>query len=142
MLYDFMNEPYYREYLLVVEDKLSEKIDMESEVDELVLNVQNDFMEKAGVSLNDLKWLIDNQGVETARYMAKKYEIYIEPDGGEEGIVNDLPMINFPIGHLVEYFLILKKPEGLLDYVRSIRIPSANKYVKEIKKIFNDVQHA
>jgi len=51
-------------------------------------------------------------------------------------------MINFPLGHLIEYFLILKKPENLVGYIRSIRIPGAKKYAKEIKRIFDDIQQA
>lgn len=141
-LNDFMNEDFYRDYLLTVEERLSEKIDMKSKVSEIILNLENEFLEKAEVSLNDIKWLIENHREETAQYMVKKNEIYLEPDGGEEGIVNYPPTVDFPIGHLIEYFLILKKPEKLVDYIRSIRIPSAKKYAKEIKKIFDDVQQA
>jgi hypothetical protein len=140
-LNDFMNEASYRDYLLIVEEKLSEKIDAELEVNEIVLNLLNEFLEKAEVSLSDLKWLLENHREETAYYIAKKYEMYHEPDGGEEGIINDPLMLNFPIGHLIEYYLILKKPEKLVDYIRSIRIPGAKKYAKEIKKIFDDVQY-
>ena len=137
-LHDLIDEAFYREYLLTVEKKLSKTINMESKIHEIVLEEEQESLIKANVSINDLKWLIENFSAETARYMAKKYEMYIEPDGGKEGIKNEPPMANFPIGHLIEYYLILKKPEGLVDYIRSIHIPNAKKYAKEIKEIYDE----
>ena len=134
----FMNEAYYRDYLLIVEEKLSEKIDTKTEVYDVVLDLLNGWLGKAEVSLFDLKWLIENYREETACYIAKKIEKYREPDGGPEKIIN-LPLTReFPIGHLIEYFLILKKPERLAGYLNSIRIPGVKKYAKEIKEMFDD----
>ena len=139
-LKDFMNETFYREYLQVIEKNILEMIDMESEVHEIILNFENESLEKSGVSINDLKWLIENHCDKTSQYIAKKNAIYVEPDGGEEGIINDPPMVFFPIGHLIEYYLILKKPERLVDYLRSIHIPNAKKYAKEIKEIYDEIR--
>jgi len=140
-LNNFMKEAFYRDYLRIVEEKLSQRIDMESEYYELNLKSDMEYLKMAKMALTDLKWLIENHREETALYIAKKIEMYLDPDGGENEIVNYPPMIDFPILHLIEYFLILKNPESLVEYIQSIRIPGAKKYVKEIKKIFDDVQH-
>ena len=142
-LNDFINEAFYRDYLITVEERLAEKIvEIDPKYIDIILNFENESLRKAGVSTDDLKWLIENHRGETAQYIAIKIKIFREPDGGEEGIVNLPPTIDFPIGHLIEYFLILNKPELLDGYIRSIHIPSAKKYVKEIKKVFDDVQQA
>ncbi|HCM2699621.1 TPA: hypothetical protein N3D89_004560 [Salmonella enterica subsp. enterica serovar Yaba] len=73
-------------------------------------------------------------------YIAKKTIIYTEPNGGKDNIVNEQPGIYFPISHLIEYYLLLRKPEHLLTYVMKTRIPSAKRYVKEISNIFSKIE--
>jgi len=141
-LYDFLNERFYRDYLLIVDDHLSEKMDMEFEAGGIILNIICEKMEKAGVGLEDIKWLINNHGEKAARYMAMKSDFYREPDGGEDAVINLPPDRSFPVGHLVEYFLILKKPEELPSFLQSCRMPYARRYAKEILKMFDDVQQA
>jgi len=50
---------------------------MDSEVSEVDLEFENESFEKAGVSLNDLKWLIENRRTETALYIAKKMKFML-----------------------------------------------------------------
>ncbi|MCL1918739.1 MAG: hypothetical protein FWG14_10555 [Peptococcaceae bacterium] len=139
-LRDFINEPFYRKYLLTVEEKMPVKMDMKSRVNNIVLEVENESCAKAGVSPDDLKWLIENCQEETAQYTTKKYVAYTEPDGGPDEIVNDPPGLTFPIGHLIEYLLLLRQPDKLLGYIQSRRIPGEKKYAREIEKIFSDIQ--
>ncbi|MBL6385276.1 hypothetical protein JNB38_28020 [Escherichia coli] len=65
---------------------------------------------------------------------------YTEANGGKDNIINQAPKINFPISHLIEYYLLSKRPNDLLDYVTKIRIPGSKKYVKEIGKIFSEIK--
>ncbi|NBF11944.1 hypothetical protein GV818_25175 [Pseudomonas sp. Fl4BN1] len=83
---------------------------------------------------------MSNHRRKTISYAVNKYKAYIEPDGGGENIVNEAPQINFPIGHLIEYFLILNHPERLVEYIKSSKIPSTKKYAKEINGIFLEAQ--
>ncbi|HAT2607207.1 TPA: hypothetical protein I8235_000120 [Kluyvera intermedia] len=74
------------------------------------------------------------------RYILKKQETYTEPDGGKDNIINLAPKVNFPIGHLIEYYLLSRRPNDLLGYVTKIRIPGPKKYVKEIERIFSEIK--
>ncbi|WP_317635620.1 hypothetical protein [Xylocopilactobacillus apicola] len=116
---------------------MSVKIDRESKVHEVVMEGENEALQFSSVSLDDICWLITNYRDETISYIIKKYARYIEPNGGKDNIVNLPPKINFPIGHLIEFFLMLKAPDKLASYIRKIRIPDAHQYVKEITEIFN-----
>jgi hypothetical protein len=43
---------------------------------------------------------------------------------------------SFLLLYLIEYYLLRYNPIGLLDYLKSIRIPNAKKYEKELKEIY------
>lgn len=136
----FMNSDFYMSYLDDLDEKMPVRIDREATVHSAIIEVEVASLESSSVSLGDIEWLIKNYRSKTIKYIVAKYNSYIEPDGGDEGIVNEAPQINFPIGHLIEYFLILNHPERLVDYIRSSRIPSAKKYAKEINGIFLESQ--
>ena len=70
----------------------------------------------------------------------KKQETYTEPDGGKDNIINLAPQVNFPVGHLIECYLLSRRPGDLLEYVTKIQIPGPKKYVKEIEKIFSEIK--
>ncbi|NIF24290.1 hypothetical protein F3J40_22205 [Pantoea sp. Acro-835] len=74
------------------------------------------------------------------KYIIKKQVTYREANGGKDNIINLAPKINFPIGHLIEYYLLSKRPIDLLEYVTKIRIPGPRKYVKEIGVIFSEIK--
>jgi hypothetical protein len=42
--------------------------------------------------------------------------------------------------YLIEYILLKDKPDELLNYLKSVRIPQAKKYEKELKEIYNKVK--
>jgi hypothetical protein len=43
---------------------------------------------------------------------------------------------SFLLLYLIEYCLLKNNPYGLLEYLKSIRIPNAKKYEKELKEIY------
>ena len=139
-LTEFMQSDFYVSYLDDLDERMSIKIDRISTLHGIVEKIELDSLNHASLTLEDLKWIIDNYRVRTIHYILIKLKKYTESDGGDDNIVNLSPKINFPIGHLIEFYILLKKPEELFDYIKKIRIPDARKYVKEITNIFNEVQ--
>jgi len=129
----------YVSYLHELENEILKKIDI-SKMEPVLIKIYNMYMDTAGISAEDLKWLIENCRGQSIFFIKNKHMTYFEPDGGEDNIINEPLKLNFPIGHLIEFFLMLNKPERLIDYIKSIRIPNANKYAKEITDIFNKAQ--
>lgn len=138
-LIEFMQSDLYVNYLDDLDEKMSVKIDRVSTLHGIVEKIELDSLNYASLTLEDLKWLIENYRIKTINYILIKLEKYTEPDGGNDNIVNLAPKINFPIGHLIEFYILLKKPEELIGYIKKIRIPDAKKYGKEITSIFNEV---
>lgn len=141
-LTEFMRSDFYLSYLDDLDKKMPVKIDRVSIVQDIILKIEIDSLNYASLTLCDIKWLIENYRFKTMHYILKKQVKYTEPDGGKDNIVNLAPKINFPIGHLIEYYLLSKRPSDLLEYVKKIRIPGPNKYVKEIEKIFSEIQES
>lgn len=139
-LLNFMKSDFYTSYLNDLDKNMPISIDRETAIHSIIIKVMTASLENSSVSLDDIEWLINNHRHKTISYIVNKYKTYIEPDGGNENIVNEAPQINFPIGHLIEYFLILNHPERLVEYIKSSRIPSAKKYAKEINEIFLEAQ--
>lgn len=127
-------------YLDDLDKEMPVKIYRVSIVHDVILKIELDSLNYASLTLGDIKWLIENHRFETMRYILKKQETYTEPDGGRDNIINLAPKVNFPIGHLIEYYLLSRRPNELLQYVTKIRIPGPKKYVKEIEKIFSEIK--
>lgn len=140
-LAEFMQSDFYMNYLDDLDKKMLVKIDRVSVIHEIIKKIELESLSYASLSLDNLKWLIDNYRFNTIDYIVFKQKKYIEADGGKDNIVNVTPKINFPIGHLIEFYIILKKPEELVEYIKKIRIPSVKKYAKEIIDIFNSIHN-
>ncbi|EHL9704203.1 hypothetical protein [Salmonella enterica] len=139
-LTEFMQSDFYLSYLDDLDKEMLVKIDRASTVHDVIIKIELDSLNYASLTLDDLKWVIEKYRFKTICYILKKQEKYTEPDGGKDNIVNQAPKVNFPIGHLIEYYLLSKRPSDLLDYVTKIRIPDSKKYVKEIGKIFSEIK--
>lgn len=139
-LTEFMQSDFYLNYLDDLDKEMLVKIDRVSIVHDIILKIELDSLNYASLTLGDIKWLIENHRFKTICYILKKQEKYSEPDGGKDNIVNLAAKINFPIGHLIEYYLLSERPNDLLDYVTKIRIPGSKKYAKEIGKIFSEIK--
>ncbi|MDX5698223.1 hypothetical protein SGP15_24735 [Brenneria sp. L4-2C] len=136
---EFTRSDYYISYLHELESAILKKIHI-LEMEPVLMKIYNRYIDAAGISAEDLKWVIENRRKQSIFFIKNKYMTYFEADGGEDNIVNEPLKLNFPIGHLIEFFLILDKPEKLIEYIKSIRIPNAKKYAKEITSIFNKAQ--
>lgn len=44
----------------------------------------------------------------------------------------------FILMYLVEYYLLKNRPQALMSYIKSMRIPNAMKYEKELKGIYDE----
>ncbi|WP_178125107.1 hypothetical protein [Pseudomonas sp. Fl4BN1] len=139
-LLNFMKSDFYTSYMNDLDKEMPVSIDRETAIHSIIIEVITTSLERSSVSLDDMEWLMSNHRRKTISYAVNKYKAYIEPDGGGENIVNEAPQINFPIGHLIEYFLILNHPERLVEYIKSSKIPSTKKYAKEINGIFLEAQ--
>ncbi|WP_017349671.1 MULTISPECIES: hypothetical protein [Pantoea] len=139
-LIEFMRSDIYVDFLNDLDKSLSEKIDRNSKVYDVVVNLMEKWLEYASLSFDDLNWVILNCRSESIKYIIKKQVTYREANGGKDNIINLAPKINFPIGHLIEYYLLSKRPIDLLEYVTKIRIPGPRKYVKEIGVIFSEIK--
>ncbi|EJX0634496.1 hypothetical protein ODD08_004622 [Salmonella enterica] len=140
-LIEFIQSDFYASYLNDLDEKMAIKIDRVSPLHRIIEKIELDSLNCASLTLDDLKWLIENYRLKTIHYIIMKLEKYTEPDGGKDNIVNLPPKVNFPIGHLIEFYILLKKQERLLDYIKEIRIPDSKKYTKEITKMFNEIQN-
>ncbi|QKJ85258.1 hypothetical protein PMPD1_0277 [Paramixta manurensis] len=134
-LNDFMHTESYEEYLDALDRVLPEKIDRVTPIHDFIIEVDNESLQQAKVSLDALDELIKNDRDKTINWIVKKNDAYLE-SGGEDNIVNNAPQINFPIGHLIEYYLLAYHPDGLVAYIKAIGIPGAKKYAKELNELY------
>lgn len=137
---EFMQSEDYVKYLDELDKVLPEKIDRTSRIDEVVIEIENDSLQYASVKPEELAELIKKDNGKTISYIMEKHEKFFEPDGGEDNITNKPPQLNYPVGHLIEYYLLSNKAESLLDYIRSVGIPNAKKYVSDLMRIYTQVQ--
>lgn len=138
-LAEFMYSEDYNKYLDKLDGSLLlMKIDRAEEPHKVVIELQSRWLILAEVTPDDLLALVTNYEENTIKYMVQKQVAYTEPDGGEDNIVNHPPRIDFPIGHLIEFFILLKKPKELMGYLKAIRMPGPKKYASEITNIFNE----
>lgn len=138
-LNEFMHTESYAQYLDALDLALPEKIDRATPVHDFIIEVDNESLQHAAVSFDELNELITHQREKTIAWIIKKNETYLE-SGGEDNIVNKAPQINFPIGHLIEYRLLERNPDELVNYIKAIGIPGAKKYAKELSNIYATIQ--
>jgi hypothetical protein len=139
-LKEFLESAFYLNFLDELDDFLPEKIDRASKVYILISNILDKWLSIASISVSDLEWLISHESESVIKYILKKQKAYTEPNGGEDNIVNEIPNRSFPISHLIEYCLLSKRPDDLLEYVAKIRIPGPKKYAKEIVEMFSEIK--
>lgn len=140
ILEEFLQSDLYTDYLDELDKAIPREIDRKAKVHKVIMDLQKEWLDASNVTIEDLFWLICNHKKSTINYIATKQKTYTEPNGGRDNIVNLPPTTIFPIGHLIEFFLALKTPEKLLEYVKIIRMPKANAYHKEITNIFDGSQ--
>jgi hypothetical protein len=87
-------------------------ISYRNEIEQFIIKKNNELMEE-----NDDQEFPKGMGVEAARTIEKK--------GTSSG---------FLFIALIEFSLIMKSENDLLDYLKKIRIPHAKKYAKQLKK--------
>lgn len=138
-LTEFINTDNYQKYLDELNNSLLiRKIDKTGKVYDVITNVQIKWLQHAIISLDELSFLIVSHKKSTIKYIVQKQVFYNEPNGGEDNLVHEAPNVNFPIGHLIEFFILLKKPDELMSYLKAIRMPGPKKYASEITNIFNE----
>lgn len=138
-LVEFMHSENYNKYLDKLDDSLLlMKIDRAEEPHKIVIELQSRWLTFAGITSDDLLALITNYEENTIKYIVQMQVAFTEPDGGVDNIVNYPPQIDFPIGYLIEFFILLKKTKELMEYLKVIRMPGPKQYANEIKNIFNE----
>lgn len=135
-LLEFINSELYLSYLNELEQYMPEKIDRDTKIHHVVIAHLNKCFRHSAVTFEDLKWLMTHERMDSITYIVKHFVFFREPDGGEDQLVNLPPQIYYPIFHLIDYYLLLKRKEDLLGYIKAIRIPGAAKHKKDITKLF------
>jgi hypothetical protein len=126
-------------YLNRLDEVLPEPIDRGALVHQVVADLLVEWMNYVPVAVEDLMCLIDEHPFATRNYVVAKLRKYREPDGGPDGVVNLPSTVIMPIGHLIEFFIMIKFPTRLGGYLKVVRMPTAKRYEREILEIFGDV---
>ena len=80
-------------------------------------------------------------------FLERKIGLSEEMFSKEKGVIKHLGFSkSFLLGYMIEYYLLCKDSSEngsfLLQYIKAIRIPSATKYVKQLKKIFKSADQS
>lgn len=138
ILYEFLHSNIYNKYISTLEKEMTISIDKNSTFYKNMMGFYDMCLNEAVVTIDDLNWLIAHYPKETINYIIRKYNTFLEPDGGKDNIKNLPPLIDFPIIHLIEFFLILKDSSNIKKYIKFINIPKSKSYMVEINRIFNE----
>lgn len=138
ILYEFLHSNIYNKYISTLEKEMTISIDKNSTFYKNMMGFYDMCLNEAAVTIDDLNWLIAHYPKETINYIIRKYNTFLEPDGGKDNIKNLPPLIDFPIIHLIEFFLILKDSSNIKKYIKFINIPKSKSYMFEINRIFNE----
>jgi len=136
---DWVRSDSYSHYLNELDEDLPEPIDRGARVHHVVAGLLVQWMNYIPVTTENLMWLIDEHSLATRAYVVAKLRKYREPDGGRDGVVNLPSTVIMPIGHLIEFFIMIKMPMRLGGYLNAIGLPAAKRYEKEISTIFDEV---
>ena len=70
-LTEFMQSDFYLNYLDDLDKEMPVKIDRVSIVHDVILKIELDSLNYASLTLDDIKWLIENHRFKTIRYILK-----------------------------------------------------------------------
>lgn len=117
-----------------------------------ILNYDIGKSTKANISFSDLEEILLTDNEKISAFSIAKLEKYKDEDEekdegddyeDEEDDDDETTELafekNFLISYLLEYYLILKRPNDLEKYLRNIRIPNAKKYAKELMLIYKEL---
>ncbi|AWH17169.1 hypothetical protein C1922_07485 [Stenotrophomonas sp. ZAC14D2_NAIMI4_7] len=139
---EFMQSDTYAILLDKLDRHIPEKIDRRSEVHGSIINLMEKWMQHASLSCDELLHTALNHQEHLVAYIVEKQAAYSKPNGGRDNMISHAPKKNFPIGHIIEYHLLLHGRMALLQYMRKIRMPDPEKYTMDIESIFKETKSA
>lgn len=146
-LIDLVNSADYNALL----EKVKAKIDIEIDNNGVIGNYYFTRLNSANIKAKDLKAFIEVNADEISSFVEMKLRKYAddkeeeypegyEPDDEKDNNIVILPFNkSFLIGYLIEYWILKENPREIENYVRAIRIPNANKYAKELLKMYSKI---
>lgn len=107
-------------------------------------------LEKSGATINDIELLLKEHYDQVIDFSIKKIQKFEglmieqeyshgeEPNEGEEDS-NEIDLgysQSFLLINLIEFYLLKNNPQMLIDYLKSTRIPKAEKYARDLNSIY------
>lgn len=98
-------------------------------------------MDIAKISIEEIENILKEEKIRLSKFIKLKLQLSEEITKEEEKINPSLQDYgyseDFILLYCLEYILMGRGKESLLSYLKRIRIPDVNKYVKKINNIFN-----
>ena len=148
-IYEFINGENYE--LLLKNVQTISNIEIDDNVPFALLDYDNERLNAAQVTIEDLESLLGSNMNEAMTFIDKKMQFDFEEDDkypeGEEisdddkpHTIEELPYYkNFLVSFLIEYYLLKEQPTELGKYLKRIHIAQATKYEKELRNIWKEV---
>ena len=148
----FINSDIYNKAVQTIVDKLDIKIDQNFIK---IKQIEMNFFEKANLTIAEIKDILENDFERVIKFVLLKMDRFKnnKDNGGDfsknENISKEdqpttikiLPYYNsFLLRYLIEFYFLKMEQNKLLQYIKDIRIPQPNKYVKELKDIYNQIK--
>lgn len=142
-LRDFIKTDSYVSLFEEMIERLSVHVD-ENEPPSQLFNIHAGYVNKSGISLDELEKLCCSEKERLVEYVRlKSIEIKDDEDDYNEGDDKavTLEVLPFPksflIGHLIEFYFLKNNPADLSSYFKKARISNPQEYIKELKSIYN-----
>ncbi|WP_105633574.1 hypothetical protein [Cronobacter dublinensis] len=129
---------HYRSFLDRLEQQLGQPVGRVP-LEEGLSDFYDHCLELAGLDASALLAITEQQREASLRYIGAKLEMFAEPEGGKDNIVNEPLPLTLPLGHLIE-FALLEQGDGIAAYLRQLRIPRARQYGKQISTLFTQLR--
>jgi hypothetical protein len=126
-------------------------IRVDSDYDEVLESYGSNSLSKANVMLSDIIGLLESDYLKVINFsigkLAKFHNVKIVEEYPNNEEVEDESnkevfgnyVISFLFKYLIEYYLLKNNQEKLIEYLKSIRIPHAKQYEKELKRIYKEI---
>lgn len=147
---NFIDSEEYNKLIESVLDKVV--IDINNDVPEVLLNYDKGRIDKANITTDTLiSFLRSEQSERLSNFITEvllrdsSNDIDEEYPKGQEPEDYDKPVLkstlpyykSFAITMLLEYYILKNNPNALEKFIKSIRIPDAKKFTKQLHKIYS-----
>ncbi len=136
----------------VQEIKGKTNIGVDADYDDVLAELDNNRVAKAGVEVSDIVELLDSDYIQIVNFAigklvkfhnAKIDEEYPKGEEVEKEDCNEVHgnyVISFLLMYLLEYYFLKNNPSELESYLKAIRVPNAKKYSRELNKIYSNLK--